>query len=114
MAPAVTAPRERRATPRWSNARGPATILCRIRPGHDACVVNVSSDGVLLETARRLVPGASVELHIDQEARRIVARASVLRCSVAVVRADAVMYRGALLFDRPVVLAEPRPFVQAV
>ena len=46
---------ERRGTVRWKNGRGAAAVQCRIRPGHEARVLDVSPEGVLLQTQRRLL-----------------------------------------------------------
>ena len=108
----MTMVRDRRETPRWTNGWGGAAVLCRIRPGHDARIVDLSPAGVLLETDCRLVPGSTVAVQIEQEGRRCASRALVVRCSVAVLRPDLVLFRGALLFDRPLAVSEPRPFVR--
>jgi hypothetical protein len=72
----------------------------RIRPGHDAAVVNISSGGLLVETERGLPPGVSVELQMDIDTRRCIVRGRVLRCTVAQLRAYGIRYRSAIAFDR--------------
>lgn len=72
----------------------------RIRPGHDAAVVNISSGGLLVESERGLPPGLSVELQMDIDTRRCIVRGRVLRCAVAQLRAYGIRYRSAIAFDR--------------
>lgn len=75
-------------------------IRARVRPGHDASVVNISARGALIETAYRLLPGSFVDLHFETSRERAAIRARVLRCSVVGVLATSVSYRGAVHFDR--------------
>jgi hypothetical protein len=74
-------------------------VSVRIRPGHHAAVVNLSADGVLIETTYRLRPGLGVELHMETISRRATVRGRVLRCDVVQVRPSSVCYRGAIGFD---------------
>ena len=46
-------------------------IATRIRPGHLARIVDVSGGGALIETMYRLLPGTSVELHVETRTRQI-------------------------------------------
>jgi hypothetical protein len=80
----------------------------RLRPGHVVHILNISSDGALVETPRRLLPGSAIDLHLDLPAETVNVRARVLRSTVTAVHAGSVQYRGALLFDRPL---EPSPVV---
>jgi PilZ domain-containing protein len=75
-------------------------IATRIRPGHLARIVDVSAGGALIETMYRLLPGTSVELHVETQTRHTRVRGEVLRSSVVKLRADSVCYRGAIRFDR--------------
>ena len=75
-------------------------VRARVRPGHLATVVDVSAGGILVETEHRLLPGSSVELHVESEHRSAKLRGRVMRCSVVRVRPEAVSYRGAIAFDR--------------
>ncbi len=106
MAPTLIQVEERRACIRWRSRDAPHRMACRIRPGHDALIVNLSEHGALVDTRRRLVPGGLVDVLIDMGGRRAVARALVLRSAIAGLLADDVTYRGALRFDRPVAVAE--------
>jgi len=89
---------ERRATARRpvDTVRG---LQARIRPGHSAAVINVSSGGALVETTRRLLPHSFVEIFMDNDSRRANVRGRVLRCGVADVRPNSVRYRAAIQFD---------------
>jgi hypothetical protein len=62
--------------------------------------VNVSAAGALLDTARRLAPGGTVDLQWEEPGGRQLARGQVLRCEVVVVRCDAMLYRAAVRFER--------------
>lgn len=75
-------------------------VSVRIRPGHAAMVIDVSASGALLETAHRLLPGTTVDLHLETDSTRASLRARVVRCAVAAVRAASLSYRGAVTFDR--------------
>jgi hypothetical protein len=72
----------------------------RIRPGHDARVIDASAAGALLETTHRLLPGRAVELQMQTQTEQVSVRARVVRCAVVQVRAATVFYRGAVVFDR--------------
>jgi len=76
-------------------------VSARIRPGHAVRLVDVSTGGALIETARRLLPGACIELQIDTDRRRATLRSTVVRCGVIRLAANAVCYQAALAFDRP-------------
>jgi hypothetical protein len=65
-------------------------------------VVDVSASGVLLEGTVRLLPGTHVDVHVVTRDGRVLVRSRVARCQVARLDADAVGYRGALVFERPV------------
>jgi hypothetical protein len=75
-------------------------VTTAVRPGHCACLVNVSAGGALIETGYRLLPGSSVELHMEAKQGRTTVRGRVLRCAVVRVHANAVCYRGAIVFER--------------
>jgi hypothetical protein len=76
-------------------------LLARVRPGYGASVVDVSAHGALIETAHRLLPGRSVELHFETLYERVTIRGRVQRCSVADLRDRGISYRGAVGFDSP-------------
>jgi len=104
MVLAMTAPSDRRRSLRVAAARFPIAVAGRIRPGHQVLIVNASSLGVLIETSRRLLPGSRVELQLEVRGELHVRRAHVVRCYVGALRADMLMFRGALTFDQPCIL----------
>jgi hypothetical protein len=75
-------------------------VNARVRPGRQAAVVDISSSGALIETFHRLLPGTSVELHVEQADRSLTVRGRVLRCAVSRVQSSSLSYRGAIAFDR--------------
>lgn len=91
---------DRRQSRRLPDASEHGIRSIRIRPGHDAVVVDVSSTGALVETSHRLLPGRVVELQMETDQDRTSVRGRVVRCSVVQVRAATVFYRGGIAFDR--------------
>jgi hypothetical protein len=91
---------ERRCSRRLCRADDHRIAVATVRPGHRARVIDVSAGGVLIETNHRLLPGSSVELHVQFASFRTTARGRVVRCSVSGVRPTAIAYRGAIAFDR--------------
>jgi len=85
---------------RYESVEHHRIISTRIRPGHPANIVDVSAGGALIETMFRLLPGTSVELHVETSTRHTRVRGEVLRSAVTKLRADGVCYRGAIRFDR--------------
>ena len=90
---------DRRITPRHHGAETHGIVSARVRPGHRATLVDVSAGGALIETAYRLLPGTSVELHVETAQHRTCIRGRVLRCAVAEVCSTLICYRGAIRFD---------------
>src|SRR5262249_59118928 len=91
---------DRRTTRRLHRVDEHGIVAARVRPGHRAHLVDVSAAGALIETSYRLLPGTSVELHLETETTHTRIRGRVLRCAVVRVRPSAVCYRGALAFER--------------
>jgi len=77
--------------------------MCRIRlrTGRELAVVDVSNGGALVEGAR-LLPGTHVDVHVTTPDGRVLVRSRVVRSYVADLQSNAVRYRGALAFDRPI------------
>ena len=73
----------------------------KIRPGHDAAVLDISSNGALIETALRMLPGRQIELLIERGGQITPVRGRVMRSQVACVQPSRVSYRGAIGFDQP-------------
>jgi hypothetical protein len=74
-------------------------LKTRIRPGHVASIVDVSAGGALIETARRLLPGSTIELQLDREHDHVAVRGTIARCAVSRLHPAIVWYRGAIVFD---------------
>ena len=90
---------DRRITPRHYGAEAHGIVSARVRPGHRATLIDLSAGGALIETAYRLLPGTSVELHVETAQHRACVRGRVLRCAVADVCSTLIRYRGAIRFD---------------
>jgi hypothetical protein len=71
-----------------------------LRPGRHVSLVNLSVGGALVESPRPLRPGSNVYLQVTSGDRALGLSARVLRCAVAVIDADGVIYRGALMFEQ--------------
>jgi hypothetical protein len=91
---------DRRRSVRHYRLEDHGIVTTRVRPGHRAVLINISASGALIETAHRLLPGASVDLHVERNNYRASVRGRVLRCSVVRVRAASISYCGAIGFDR--------------
>jgi PilZ domain-containing protein len=91
---------DRRRARRHARVEEHGIVAARVRPGHAAALIDVSADGALIETTRRLLPGASVELLLDTREVSAAVRGRVVRCTVSRVRSSSVCYRGAISFDR--------------
>jgi hypothetical protein len=93
---------ERRASPRklWDECGW--LLSARLRPGQDVSVLDLSTRGALVEGVVRLMPGASIELHLIGLDRRQTLRGRVVRCHVSALDPSGVRYRAALEFDRRV------------
>jgi PilZ domain-containing protein len=73
----------------------------KVRPGHDAALLDISSNGALIETALRLMPGRQIELQIERGGQMTPIRGRVMRSQVARVLPSRVSYRGAIGFEQP-------------
>ena len=73
----------------------------RLRTGRELAVVDLSNSGALVEGAR-LLPGTHVDVHVTTRDGRVLVRSRVVRAYVAVLLSNAVRYRGALAFERPI------------
>jgi hypothetical protein len=84
--------------------RQPAKALeierATLRPGCLVAVLDVSANGAQVQSERPLRPGGR-RVHVRVAARNwtFAVAADVVRCSVWIVQADAVIYRGALRFE---------------
>ncbi len=74
-------------------------IAALVRPGQWAIVIDLSPSGALIAGRRPLRPGAVVDVYFESDGRRAAARATVVRCSVAAMDADRVVYHAGLAFE---------------
>ena len=63
--------------------------------------MDLSHGGALVEGAR-LLPGTHVDVHVTTREGRVLVRSRVVRAYVVDLRSNAVRYRSALAFDRPI------------
>jgi len=84
-------------------------VQARVRPGHEAAVLDISAHGALIETPLRLLPGRVVELQIDRGDQTTPIRGRVVRCRVARVQASHVAYHGAIGFEQPLAWFPAQP-----
>jgi hypothetical protein len=91
---------DRRRALRRQGLEDHGIVEARVRPGHRAMLIDISSRGALIETGHRLLPGTSVELLLERNHYRASVRGRVLRCSVVRLHSSSVCYRGAIGFDR--------------
>ena len=113
---------DRRGARRRRQVEDHGIVAARVRPGHAVSLIDVSEAGALVETDRRLLPGAPVELQFETPRHHAAVRGRVVRCAVSRVQSAAICYRGAISFDRhlpwfadseepgyAIPTAEPRP-----
>jgi hypothetical protein len=100
MALALTILEDRRRHRRLAREAWPAMVSGRIRPGHVARVIDLSVSGALSETAQRFSPGGWAEFQLETADQRHITRVAIIRCYVSEMRADALLFRSALAFDR--------------
>lgn len=107
----LTAAGDRRAHPRRArtSTRWCAAVL--VRPGREACLLDISEGGALIEIGTPLRPGTHIQLQLSAHEGRLGIRGRVMRCYVASITGDAgVRYHGAIAFDvRLSSLATPEP-----
>ena len=91
---------ERRGEPRL-----PATVLqierATLRPGCLVAVLDLSANGAQVQSERPLRPGSRIHIRLAARNSSLAVGAVVVRCSVWILQADVVIYRGALRFDEP-------------
>jgi hypothetical protein len=80
-----------------------------LRPGNAVTLVNLASTGALVHSARPLRPGTHIHIQIAGGPRMVRIAGFVLRCGVALISADGVVYAGALKFEPPCDLPWPNP-----
>lgn len=99
---------ERRDSLRLDAAALPAGFAARLRAGSDADVLNVSPNGVLLESTTRLLPGRRCALRIGLPAHQWAVDGEVVRCALTrVTPAGQALYRAAIRFSSAIGLPSP-------
>jgi hypothetical protein len=68
-----------------------------LRPGQEVRLINVSCGGALIESRRRMRPGARTELQLSGPPRCVVS-GRIDRCRVT--HLDPVRYEGVIVFDQ--------------
>ena len=91
---------ERRAAPRLA-AAALQIERATLRPGCLVAVLDVSVHGAQVQSERPLRPGSRVHVRLVARHFTLVVAAEVIRCSVWILQADVVIYRGALRFEEP-------------
>lgn len=98
---------ERRAWPRDACSNSSTSYVARVRSGHEVLVIDVSFGGVLIDAPIRLAPESTIDLRLTASHGVISVRGRVVRCYVSSLHPEAVRYRAALAFDRPIDLPAP-------
>jgi hypothetical protein len=93
---------ERRRHARRAPLPADGIVSARVRAGSAADVINVSSEGALVETPHRLLPGTLLDLRIDGLHRHTAVRAHVVHCEVFAIVEGRLRFRGGVVFERPV------------
>lgn len=99
---------ERRAWPRHAASDLPH-LSARLISGQQVRLINLSRRGVLVETARRLLPNSAITLRFLASDASVMLRGCIVRSSVEILEGDGLMYRVAIAFEDDVPLAEDRP-----
>lgn len=99
---------ERRSEPRRS-AEALGMPQATLRPGCPVEVVDLSSQGIQVQSVRPLRPDSLVQARVVVGEQSVTIRAIVLRCSVWSVEPEAVTYRAGLRFEElcPPIWEEP-------
>jgi hypothetical protein len=93
--------RERRAARRWVPQELPWPIACRVTPGHEALIVNLSAVGVLIEADSPLAIGRPVIVHLIRPSRRVVLEGQIVRCHISgLSRGQAPLFQAGIAFAR--------------
>jgi hypothetical protein len=106
---------ERRAAPRYDARTIAESMVCRVNPGHDVQLVNVSAVGACVEAAFALLPGRPLQLHVQSRGQRAAIEARVAWCAVTtVIPGRGVLFTAGLAFMRWIdlaseLMARPRP-----
>ena len=102
---------DRRGARRQASGELPWLWTVKLPWGADVKVVDISTQGVLLETTSKITPGRTVDLRLLGQDKDLNVPARAIRSEVASVDAMGVRYRVAAAFSRPIEIfgAEPQP-----
>jgi hypothetical protein len=89
MAATVAPAPERRAQPRRMIEPGHSSLAVRLRTGPPLRVIDMSPEGLLVETPVRLLPGHSVDLVLHTGAEQVSLRGLVVHSRVGAIRGGA-------------------------
>jgi hypothetical protein len=94
---------DRRVATRTPAADLPRALTCRITPGRDVRVVDISAAGMLVESTSPLFPGRTVKLHLHADARRLMVSGTVVRGYMSAAdRERGATFASAIAFERHV------------
>jgi CheY-like chemotaxis protein len=93
---------DRRRTRRRSSTELPTPLTVKVPWGVDVWVVDISSQGVLLETTSKITAGRAVDLQLIGQGVDVSVPARTTRSEVGTVDARGVRYRVAAVFARTV------------
>jgi len=83
---------------------GPWQSAALIRPGQRVTLINICNRAALIESAARLRPGSRTQMQLAAAVTRTTVKGRLDRCYVAAL--EPLRYRGVLIFDQSVDLAE--------
>jgi hypothetical protein len=89
---------ERRTEPRLA-AAALQIERATLRPGCLVAVLDLSANGVQVQSERPLRPGSRIHVRIAAQGGALAVAADVVRCTVWIVQPDVVIYRAALRFE---------------
>lgn len=81
----VGAPTDRRSHPRLPAGAARSHVSAKLRTGSPVLVVNISPDGMLVDTPARLLPGHHVDLVLQGESSQEVRRCCVVHSRIAAI-----------------------------
>jgi hypothetical protein len=104
---------DRRAAHRVYFRGGVLPPSARIHPGRIVIVVDLSTQGALVEGVWRLRPGSRVDLQLEIVPQATTVRGRIERCYVACLSDPAgVRYRAAIRFERAVDFTPPEDLLE--
>jgi hypothetical protein len=110
LTPALEPETERRAAPRIASAAllagnplASTPIGCRITPGRDVRVLNISAVGLLVESRVPLSPGRTAAVHLTRGETRLALNGRIVRSSLSTIdRERGATFVSAIAFDHRV------------